>query len=256
LLVGLLLGGLAVRPGTAAGQEGEAVALQIWLRDSQGVVPGERVVLQRLPEEEAVAPDCVTDVTGTCRWVVSRGLYQLLFARPLDDVSALAVAEGGLRGLGITVGDEDITYSFTFHGDGRVYFDAAPEAAMPSPIIPVGDVLHGGTAPTPTLAVTRDEPVEETPTPEPTNIPDTAVDPTSGSSWHLVLFIAGGLVIGGGLRLLRLRSEPALSLPKGQAWSRKKQTSGQKTRRLNDQATKKPSDQPTTRPNDEETPHA
>ncbi|MAU00625.1 MAG: hypothetical protein CL608_26065 [Anaerolineaceae bacterium] len=164
----------------------------------------------------------------------------MLFERPLDNISSLAVAEGGLRGLGITVGDQDIAYHFTFHSDGRVYFDAAPEAAVPSPIIPVGDVLHDGTAPTPTLTVTRDEPVEETPMPEPTSAPDTAVRTTSGSSWRLILFIAGGLVIGGGLHL----------------WSRKKQTSGQKTKRLNDQATKRPSNQPTTRPNDEETNHA
>lgn len=224
---------LAMLVGVAEAQTAGDTRLQIRLRASDGTaVVGETVILERLPEEEPILPECITDAHGECTWYVGRGLYQVLFARPLDDISALAVAEGGLRGLGITVGDEDITYHFTFHSDGRVYFDAAPEAAAPSPIIPVGDVLHGGTAPTPTLTVIEDEPVEETATPEPTNTPDTAVDPSSGSSWRLILFIAGGLVIGGSLHL----------------WSRKKQTSGQKT--------KKPKDQATTRPNDEETNHA
>lgn len=207
---------LAMLVGIAEAQTPGDTRLQIRLRYSDGTaVVGETVILQRLPEEENITPECETDSNGECIWFVGRGLYQVLFERPLDDISALAVAEGGLRGLGVTVGDEDIAYHFTFHSDGRVYFDAAPEAAVPSPIIPVGDVLHGGTAPTSTLTVTRDEPVEETPTPEPTSAPDTAVDTTSGNSWHLVLFIGGGLVIGGGLHLLRLHS--------GQAWSRKRQ---------------------------------
>ena len=224
---------LAMLVGVAEAQTAGDTRLKIRLRASDGTaVVGETVILERLPEEEPILPQCTTDAHGECTWYVGRGLYQVLFTRPLDDISALAVAEGGLRGLGITVGDEDITYHFTFHSDGRVYFDAAPEAAVPSPIIPVGDHLHGGTAPTPTLTVIEDEPVKETATPEPTDTPDTAVAPPSGSSWRLILFIAGGLVIGGGLHL----------------WSRKKQTSGQKTKRLKDQAT--------TRPTDEETNHA
>lgn len=199
---------LAVFVGIAEAQTSSDTRLQIRLRASDGAaVAGETIILERLPEEKPILPECTTDVHGECTWYVGRGLYQVLFERPLDDISALAVAEGGLRGLGVTVGDEDIAYHFTFHSDGRVYFDAAPEAAVPSPIIPVGDVLHGGTAPTPTLAVTRDEPVEETATPEPTSIPDKAARMTSGNSWRLILFIGGGLVIGGGLHL----------------WSRKRQ---------------------------------
>lgn len=224
---------LAMLVGIAEAQSVGDTRLQIRLRYSDGTaVAGETVVLQRLPEEEPVSPECETDTQGECTWYVGRGLYQALFERPLDDISALAVAEGGLRGLGVTVGDEDITYHFTFHSDGRVYFDAAPEAAVPSPIIPAGEMLHGGIAPTPVLPVVDDELVEETPTPEPATIPDTAVDTTSGSSWRLILFITGGLVIGGSLHL----------------WSRKKQTSTQKTKRSKDQAT--------TRPNDKETNHA
>lgn len=224
---------LAMLVGIAEAQTVGDTRLQIRLRASDGTaVVGETVILERLPEEEPILPQCTTDAHGECTWYAGRGLYQVLFTRPLDDILALAVAEGGLRGLGITVGDEDITYHFTFHSDGRVYFDAAPEEAVPSPIIPAGEALHGGIAPTPALPVVDDEWVEETPTPELTSIPDTAARTTSGSSWQLILFIGGGLVIGGGLHL----------------WSRKKQTSGQKTKRLKDQATK--------RPNDEETNHA
>ena len=218
---------LAMLVGIAEAQSVGDTRLQIRLRHSDGTaVTGETVILQRLPEEEPVFPDCTTDAYGECTWYVGRGLYQVLFERPLDDISALAVAEGGLRGFGITVGDESITYHFTFHSDGRVYFDAAPEAAVPSPIIPVGDVLHGGTAPTPTLTVTRDEPVEETPTPEPTNTPDTAVDPPSGNSWRLIVFIGGGLVIGGGLHVWTRRRRQSTGL------------SDNKTARLSDQETK------------------
>lgn len=213
---------LAMLIGVAEAQTAGDTRLQIRLRTSDGTaVTGETIILEQLPEEEPVSPDCIADANGECTWYVKRGLYQVLFTRPLDDISALAVAEGGLRGFGVTVGDEDLAYHFTFHSDGRVYFDAAPEAAVPSPIIPVGDLLHGGTAPTPTLIVIEDEPVEETPTPEPISVPDTAVDVISGNSWRLILFIGGGLVIGGGLHL----------------WTRKKQVTDQKIKRPNDEET-------------------
>jgi hypothetical protein len=227
----IITGWLFLRTGGVLAQPSGDTQLQIRLRYSDGTaVMGERIILQRLPEEEPVLPaprqapgdKCTTDANGECAWIVGRGLYQVLFTRPLDDISALAVAEGGLRGFGVTVGDTSITYYFTFHSDGRVYFDAAPEAAVPSPIIPVGDVLHGGTAPTPTMTVIEDEPVEETPTPEPTSTPDTSARTTSGSLWHLVLFITSGLVIGSGLHL----------------WSRKRHKTDNKTTRLLDQETK------------------
>ena len=165
--------------------------------DDGTAVTGETVILQRLPEEQDIESTCITDDNGECSWAVGRGLYQVLFTRPLDDISALAVAEGGLRGFGITVGDEPITYHFTFHNDGRVYFDAAPEASAPSPIIPSPDALHGGAAPSPAPSVMGTEAVPGTATPEPTALPETAVETTSGNSWRLILFIGGGLAIGG-----------------------------------------------------------
>ena len=210
----------AMLVGIAEAQTTGDTRLQIRLRASDGTaVAGEQIILERLPEEEPLplrpgsVQACVTDSHGECTWTVGRGLYQVLFTRPLDNISALAVAEGGLRGLGITVGEDDIIYHFTFHSDGRVYFDAAPEEAVPSPIIPAGEALHGGAAPTPALPAVDDGPVEEMPTPEPTITPDTAVRTTPGSSWHLILFIAGGLTIGGGLHL----------------WSRKRQTPNRKS---------------------------
>lgn len=216
--------------GEAQAQTSRDSQLQIRLRHSNGTaVVGETIILQRLPEEKPITPNCTTNTNGECVWYVGRGLYQVLFERPLDNISSLAVAEGGLRGLGVTVGEENIAYHFTFHSDGRVYFDAAPEAAIPSPIIPIGEMLHGGIASTPVPVGVDDELVEETATPEPTNIPDTTARTISGSSWRLILFIGGGLVIGGGLHL----------------WSRKKQTANQKNEKLKD-----------SRPNDEETNHA
>lgn len=199
---------LAMFVGIAEAQSSGDTRLQIRLRASDGTaVVGETVVLERLPEEEPITPDCTTDTNGECVWYVGRGLYQVLFERPLDDISALAVAEGGLRGLGVTVGDENIIYHFTFHSDGRVYFDAAPEAAVPSPIIPAGEALHGGIVPTPVLPVVNDELMEEMPTPEPTSTPDTAARTTSGSSWHFILFIGGGLIIGGSFHWWSRRHE-------------------------------------------------
>jgi hypothetical protein len=161
---------------------------------------GETIIVHRLLEEAPITPNCTTNADGACTWYVERGLYEVLFDRPLDDISALAVAEGGLRGLGITIGEEDIIYHFTFHSDGHVYFDAAPQAAVPVPVVPTPETLHGGVEPTALLPV-KDEPIEETPTPEPTDVPNTAVDNSSGKSWRAILFIGGGLVIGGGLHL-------------------------------------------------------
>ncbi len=214
-------------------QAAEMVSVTVRLRHSDGTaVIGETIGLERLPEEP-IRPDCVTDANGSCSWTVGRGLYQLLFERPLDDFSSLAVAEGGLRGFGITVGDQDIAYHFTFHSDGRVYFDAAPEAVVPSPVIPKGELLHGGVEATATSSPNPTEGIAITVTPSPQltapeEAPGTA---PSDSKWRLLLFIGGGLCIGGGLHLLRLRSGLRLS---GQAWLRKRNKPVSETTRRSD----------------------
>jgi hypothetical protein len=189
----------------ALGEAGD-VELRIRLRDSEGVaVVGETVILARFPEEEAVAPTCLTDASGECAWSVGRGLYQVLFTRPLDNISALSLAEGGLRGFGVTVGDTAVTYHFTFHSDGRVYFDAAPESAVPVPVIPSQESLHGGVeAAVHTPVIGRDangESTNEIPTARPSDVQMTAVKSKSGNSWQIILFIALGLIIGGGFHL-------------------------------------------------------
>ncbi len=185
---------------TAYAQTSGDIQLQIRLRYSDGTaVTDETVILQRLPEGEAQA--CKTNTIGECTWQVRHGLYQLIFERPLDDVSAVAVSEGGLRGFGITVGDASITYHFTFYSDGHVYFDAAPEAAVPSPIIPEGDILQGGIVSTPPQPVMTDAPIEETPMPEQAVVTDTAVRNPSPRLWRFILLICGGLIIGGGFHL-------------------------------------------------------
>lgn len=212
---------------------GELVALSIHLRSGDGSpVVGELVTLQRLPDEEPVLPMCTSDAQGTCTWHVRRGLYQVLFERPLDEVSALALAEGGLHGFGLTVGEAPIAYHFTLHNDGHVYFDAAPEAASPAPVIPTLDLLHGGVEPTPSLAETLEpEPtdgqvVEQLPLDSDGVDEDNVTQPPakndetgSGQRWRLVLLVGLGLVIGGGVYLLRHRPE----------WGRKRRQERQAT---------------------------
>ena len=194
---------LTLLVGIAEAQTGGNVRLQIRLRYSDGTaVTGETIILQRLPEEEPVLPKCETNANGECNWSVNRGLYQLLFTRPLDNISSLAVAEGGLRGFGITVGDDPLTYDFTFHSDGGVYFDAAPEADVPSPIIPNEDDLHSGLAPTPPI---ENEQIPATATPELTRMPETAVASPANSTWRTLLLIGCGFLIGGGLHIFSRR---------------------------------------------------
>ncbi|MBK7179554.1 MAG: hypothetical protein IPH82_20655 [Chloroflexi bacterium] len=159
---------LAAPLPTAVAQDETTVPLTIRLRDSDGrPVTGEVVKLSRLPEETAVA--CTTDTQGECAWPAAPGLYQLLFDRPLDDITAAILGESGLRGLGVMVGgapnggapngeapnddasngNKPLTYHFTFHSDGRVYFDLAPDAPLPVPKIPTAEESHfheGGTA--------------------------------------------------------------------------------------------------------------
>lgn len=223
-MVVMMLGAILSLIEAADAQTGaEPVALSIRLRAPDGSpLAGEPVALQRLPDEEAVLPACTTDAQGMCTWYVGRALYQVLFDQPLDEVSALALAEGGLRGFGLTVGAIPVTYHFTLHSDDHVYFDASPEAARPAPIIPTLDLLHGGIKPTPSP--------EKTVEPEPTNAPlaehssaggdgvgegdvestpDGTERPDAGWRWRLVLLVGLGVAMGGGLHLLRLHSGQA-----------------------------------------------
>ncbi|MBK8989724.1 MAG: carboxypeptidase regulatory-like domain-containing protein [Chloroflexi bacterium] len=154
---------LAAPMSTAVAQGETTVQLTIRLRDSNGrALAGEVVKLSRLPEETAVA--CTTDAEGRCAWPVTPGLYQFLFTRPLDDISAAILGESGLHGLGVMVGAAPngetpngetpnggapipvpltLTYHFTFHSDDRVYFDMAPDSPLPVPKIPTAEEAHG-----------------------------------------------------------------------------------------------------------------
>ncbi len=228
----VLLSGIRITAAAAQGvlagsiQAAGDVPLQIQLRYSDGTaVSDEPILLQRLPDLQE--SNCTTDNNGSCAWDVDRGLYQVIFTQPLDSISSLAVAEGGLRGFGLTVGDTPISYHFTFHHDAHVYFDAAPEAAVPDPIIPTADSLHGGIVPTavvPTPASIGAIPpssMDDTHTIAPD---ETASTPTSQASdvsvtepvnpvWRLLLLIILGLALGFGLHL----------------WSRKRQRTAAQT---------------------------
>lgn len=211
-----LPGGAAV-PQTTLAQGAESVSLTVQLRFSDGsAVANEPVVLQRLPDADPPLPSCRTDRAGRCAWEVTPGLYQLHFDRPLDEISALALAEGGLSGLGITVGEAPITYHITFHYDGRAYFDAAPEAAVPQPILPTGQMLQGGVLPTSPSGV---EAVPKPATlPTPTAAPETPAA-AAQNHWHLLFYAAGGLCIGLALYLFthleQVRNRLGHQYPKG-----------------------------------------
>ncbi len=190
-------------------QAQHTVRLEIRLRDSGGTaVSGEGMTLQRLPEASAAPQLCTTNGNGVCTWQVGRGLYQILFERPLDNVSALELAEGGLRGFGLTVGDTPITYHFTLQSNGKIYYDAAPASIIPMPIVPTLDAHHEAAASTPVIELTAAEtpgvielvPVAETAVSIPTQQAhdETAVS-NSNPIWHLLVYIAIGLIIGGSI---------------------------------------------------------
>lgn len=153
--------------GQVTGQTAVPVTISVRSTDGSPVV-GTAVTL--LSQPDYTAQTAVTDEAGQALFNLPRGLYEIQFTATLDAVSALAVAEGGLAGFGITVGDGAITYFFTFQDDGHVYFDSAPEAAVPSPIMPDLKDLHfiggaGAATPTPlmiTLAEATALPVIET----------------------------------------------------------------------------------------------
>lgn len=205
---------LSAPAALSAQQPDDNVALTVQVRAGDGTaVVGEVVTLQRLPENTEIAPPCRTDEMGACTWYVGRGLYQVLFERPLDRVSALTLAEGGLRGFGLTVGESPITYHFTFHNDGHVYFDAAPDAAIPVPLIPTADHLHGGAEGMPPPEATG----TATATKEPVlvDVNDLAADEvregegdpvgqpdepkSTAGGWRLLILAATGLIAGSGL---------------------------------------------------------
>ena len=107
-------------------------------------------------------PQNVTNTNGECTWLGDADCTRCYLRGPLDTVSALAVAEGGLRGFGVTVGDSPITYHFTFHGDGRVSTSMLPGSGCTISDHPVGETLHGGAAPTP--VPTSEQRIDVTPT--------------------------------------------------------------------------------------------
>lgn len=152
-----------------AAQERGGVTVTVRVRQADGSpLAGEKIMLVRPPEDDPVPPICTTDSSGECSWFVGRGLYTLHFeAVKVDPISILGPAEAGLTGLSITVGDEDITYSFAVANENHIYFDQAPDAPIPEPFIPtLEDVQHDSYQPTP----------EETPQPA---VSESTPDPTA-----------------------------------------------------------------------------
>jgi len=185
----LFLGTLWLTPPVA---DGEAVTLTVQLRATDGApLGGETIILERLPDAAAEGPLCLTDPEGLCTWSVAPGLYQVRFpAYTLDDISALALAEGGLSGLGVTVGDSAIRYAFTVQDDGHVYFDATPDAAASTPRLPTKTDLSGGVVISPAMSLVTEPKITITPVsllPEPE-------ESTSSKAWWMGL--GGGVALG------------------------------------------------------------
>ena len=151
----LVLVGLAVQisAGFSHAYAQAAVLVTLQLRGSSGQeMDGVEITLLRPPENEYVN-SCTTAETGRCQVALSRGIYGVRVAHSeLSAWNRLAVAEGGLGDLGITVGEEAITYALVIAADGFLYFDATPNADRPEPIIPTEEMVlvHWHLLPTPT----------------------------------------------------------------------------------------------------------
>ena len=172
--------------------DGEAMTLTVQLRATDGApLAGETIILERLPDAAALDPQCQTDPEGLCTWLVAPGLYQVRFpAYALDDLSALALAEGGLSGLGVTVGESAIRYAFTVQDDGHVYFDATPDAAAPTPRLPIKTDLSGGVIISPAMSLVT----EPTITITPVSLLPKPEEATPSIAWWM--WLGGGVALG------------------------------------------------------------
>lgn len=196
---------LALEYEVALAQAPETVELTIQLRDADGrSQAGEPVRLLQQPDSVPVLSDCQTDALGECHWQVTPGLYELQFSTAPDALTALALAEGGLAGHGITVGETAIRYGFVQIAGGVIYFDTAPEANRPVPFIPTWADLHHHAdelpQTTPTFTSTEQSasyPLTPITTPEPGE-PAGSTAP----SWRLLGFLALGLLTGASLHLI------------------------------------------------------
>lgn len=191
----LILGTLWLTPPVA---DGEAVTLTVQLRAIDGApLGGETVILERLPDAAAEGPLCQTDPDGLCTWLVAPGLYQVRFpAYNLDDLSALALAEGGLSGLGVTVGESAIRYAFTVQDDGHVYFDATPDAAAPTPRHPAKTDLSGGVVISPAMSLVMEPKITITRAIPGAQAEANALQAEPPMGWPSLIPIGGGVFFG------------------------------------------------------------
>lgn len=182
----------------AYAQGSNEVALTIQLRASDGApLGGVTVILERLPDAAARSPECQTNQGGLCTWSVAPGLYQVRFpVYTLDDLSALALAEGGLSGLGVTVGESAIRYAFTVQDDGHVYFDATPDAAVPTPRLPIQTDLSGGVIISPAQNLVTESEAVVTATVANNHAEANALDVESPPWWHRLTPIGAGIFLG------------------------------------------------------------
>ena len=168
----------------------DVVAVTVRLRDVDGL-PVRDALLHLVPfaGEPSGATRCQTDDAGQCYWRVPSGVYELLSDAPLDALSQYAVAEGGLRGLGLTVGSDPITYTLTIQPDDNLYFDTEPEAVTPVPFIPAITNTHLHVVPTIVVPTITAQPVITNEVAAETAAIDTAEPTSSSFSFSPSLFL-------------------------------------------------------------------
>ncbi|MGB1249620.1 MAG: hypothetical protein ACPG8W_03240 [Candidatus Promineifilaceae bacterium] len=173
------------------------VSLEIAVRDVHGAPLANEGVRIALPfETDVTNRTCVTDATGRCQWDVESGIYEVYWDRELDVFTQFASAENGLSTFGITVGDAPITYYFVLHTDDQLYFDAAPDATVPEPIIPTEAMLFKHEQ-----VKVPSEGIEVSAETLPTTNTSVEIPSSPTNIWHILSFILAGLLIGGGAHL-------------------------------------------------------
>ena len=179
------------------------VSVEVFVRDTNGApLANEPIRIALSFSADTANRECLTDSTGRCQWEVESGIYELYWERWLDALSRQAAAENGLSTFGITVGDIPITYHFVLHSDNRIYFDAAPDAAIPDPIIPTeAMIFQHGRVEGQAEGVRFSAEITPTLSADTTQITtlETSSNPTT--MWRILLFILVGLLIGGTLHL-------------------------------------------------------
>ena len=156
-------------------------------------------------DEGELLMTCEPDEAGRCTLQLSRGLYLVEpIGIGLDAVSAKAAVEIGGRWLGITIGDEPISYGFVVEGES-LYFDETPDQVQVRPFRPKQADIEAHFAPKTPVPNSRDaDPTIAPQTLETTPQPTSSADPQSSLlAWVLIPSFVIGLFMTWSLWTMR-----------------------------------------------------